>query len=202
MKRKMVWLFLIVFCLLFGCITAAAMEVGSLCVEGVEAPVCLYHVAGFDGVLTEDFRDAEVTDLSEETAVVQNAKILYSYVCDRGLAGKEIAPDQAGQAVFTPLEEGIYLVCSLAEEGEFTPFLVSIPTRIQDELIYHVQAKPKEEAPTEPTDPTQPSEPVEPEPEIPQTGSNVWPQYILLAAGVLCIVAGFVDLIRGREKKA
>lgn len=201
MKRKAFWLLPAAFCLLFGCITVAAAAVGSLCVMDVESPVCLYHVAGIDAVLTEDFRDAEVTDLSEETAVVQNAEILHQYVCDMGLAGREATPDESGQVVFAPLDEGIYLLCSLAEEEEFSPFLVSIPTRIQDTLIFHVQAKPKEEAPTEPTEPTGPTGPTEPEPEIPQTGSSVWPKYILLAAGVLCIAVGFIDLIRGRERK-
>ena len=55
--------------------------------------------------------------------------------------------------------------------------------------------------PSVPTEPTPPTEP-EPEPEIPQTGSSLWPKYGALAAGILLVLAGFADLIRGREQEA
>lgn len=76
------------------------------------------------------------------------------------------------------------------------------------------------EAPTPPTepsttpDPDQPEDPSEPGfpgdptaeqpseagPGIPQTGVNVLPKYLLLGLGAVCIVAGCVELLRGRKE--
>lgn len=50
----------------------------------------------------------------------------------------------------------------------------------------------------EPTD--SPDDPDDPK--LPQTGVNVWPMYTLLALGILCILAGFIELLRGwRERR-
>ena len=59
--------------------------------------------------------------------------------------------------------------------------------------------------PPDPTLPVDPSEPVDPpdapvEPTIPQTGAEVLPVYLLMAAGVLLVLLGVIDLYRGREK--
>lgn len=49
-----------------------------------------------------------------------------------------------------------------------------------------------------------PEEPVQPEvppagPTIPQTGAEVLPIYLLMAAGILLVFLGLVDLYRGRK---
>ncbi len=38
-------------------------------------------------------------------------------------------------------------------------------------------------------------------PKIPQTGVNIWPMYTLLVLGILLILAGFVELLRGRKER-
>ena len=290
-KHKLICLFLVSLCLLLNCITASAANTGSLRILDVEKPVTLYHVADLDGNRTETFRRAPKADLLDETANAKNAKKYQRYVRWNQIAGWEAAPDATGQILFSPLEEGIYLVCS--PEKEFDPFFLRMPTKINSTVQYDIEAKPKGEPPTEPSeptkptwpdwpdwpteptcpseptwptcptiptcpteplptiptcptepseptqpskptepsDPTQPSEPTEPsdptnpseptdpsvpteptiptepsepepEPEIPQTGSSVWPKYSALAAGILLVLAGFADLIRGREQEA
>lgn len=207
-----------ILCLLLGLLclfsfTAAAAETGSLRIVGIDNAVCLYHVATADAVLTEAFALAPVEELTEQQNAVENAKILYAYALENAIAGQEAAPDEEGEVLYTPLEEGLYLVCSLEEEMEFSPFLVSIPTIINDQVIYHVEAKPKEDEPTEPSDPsdpteptepsdpTEPTEPTEPDPDIPQTGTSVIPKYLLMTLGTITVIAGFIDLIRGREQE-
>lgn len=57
--------------------------------------------------------------------------------------------------------------------------------------------------PTTPIDPEEPLVPIDPEepakPFIPQTGAEVLPVYLLMAAGVLLVLLGLVDLCRGQR---
>lgn len=185
---------------------ASAAETGSICVVDIEEPICLQFVATPAAVLTEAFADAPVESLSESTAAVRNARILFEYAVENQIPGQEAAPDESGVVRFETLEEGLYLIYSLSEEAEFNPFLVKIPTVINDEIIYDVEAAPKEDEPpgetTEPPEPTGPTDPTEPQaPDIPQTGTSVYPKYILLVLGCCAVALGVVDLIRGREKQ-
>lgn len=201
MKRKILRLAAMLLCLLALAPAASAAETGSLKIVGIESPVCLYHVAAPDGALTEAFASAPVKDFSKDSEAVSNARILGEYAAEKNIPGQTMTPDAKGEVLYTPLDEGLYLICSLAAEPEFQPFLVKIPTIINGENIYHVQAEPKSEGP-EPTEPpTVPTTPTEPEPEIPQTGTSVWPKYLLLAFGSVITVAGLYDLIRGKEER-
>lgn len=191
----------ILLCLLLGCMTVFAAESGSLRIVDVENVVALYPVAGYDGSLTETFRNASVTDILEESKSVENAAILDLFANDNQISGQEQAPAESKEVYYSSLETGVYLVRSMHSEPEFAPFLVGIPMQINGQVLYHVTAEPKAQEPTAPTEPTVPTEPVEPEPEIPQTGNSVWPQYVLLVLGVLTITVGFVEMIRGREKQ-
>ena len=195
------WFLPLLLCLLLGCVTVSAAESGSLRIVDVENAVALYPVAGYDGSLTETFRNAPVTELLEESKAVENAAILDQFVKDNQITGQELAADENKEVHYPSLETGVYLVRSSAAEPEFAPFLVCIPTRINQELIYDVKAEPKAQEPSVPSEPTVPEEPVEPEPEIPQTGNSVWPQYVLLVIGALTIAVGFAEMIRGREKQ-
>lgn len=57
--------------------------------------------------------------------------------------------------------------------------------------------------PTAGPSPDLPDDPDDPDdPKLPQTGVNVWPMYVLLGLGALCLLAGLVELIRGwRERR-
>jgi hypothetical protein len=196
----------VLLCLLALSMAVSAAETGSIRVADIDEPICLHFVATPDGVLAEAFADAAVESLSESTAAVSNARILREYAVENQIRGSEGTPDDEGFVLFNGLEEGLYLVYSLAEEAEFNPFLVKIPTVINDEVIYDVEAARKEEEPPEqttaPTEPDDPSDPTPPEePDIPQTGISVYPKYILLFLGCAIIVLGVVDLILGKEKQ-
>lgn len=59
--------------------------------------------------------------------------------------------------------------------------------------------------PAPPTDPDDPADPVDPPdvpvvPTIPQTGAEILPVYLLMAAGVLLVLLGIIDLFRGRKE--
>lgn len=222
MKRSNGFRFLAVMLCLLLPVTAFAAQEGSLKIVDIENPVCLYHVADAAGVPTEAFAGSPVEDLTDQASAVKNAAKLWDYALAQEIPGEERTPSADGEVKYEALQEGLYLVCSLAEEAEFKPFLVALPTVINGENIYHIEANPKAEEP-EPTEPSQPSEPTEPSepsepteeptepgpseptdpgPNIPQTGNSVLPKYLLLGIGTLAVLAGLVDLIRGREKKA
>ena len=195
------WFLPILLCLLLGCVTVSAAESGSLRIVDVENAVALYPVATSDGILTEAFRNAPVTELLEESKAVENAAILDQFVKENQISGQEQAPDDTKEVHYASLETGVYLVRSMHSEPEFAPFLVGIPMQINGQTLYHVTADPKAQEPSVPSEPTVPTKPVEPEPEIPQTGSSIWPQYVLLVIGALTIAVGFAEMIRGREKQ-
>lgn len=207
-------------CLLLPVTALAAETPGRLRIVDIDSPLALYRVADAEGVLTAEFADAGVEDITDSVQAVANARKLAAYGAQQGVPGWEQTPDETGTVCYDNLEEGLYLIRSLAEEEEFKPFLVPIPTVINGEKIYHIDADPKAEEtePTEPTEPTEsePSEPTEPEettvptepeptdpgPNIPQTGNSVIPKYLLLAFGSLAVLLGLIDLIRGRRRQA
>ena len=199
LKNRKWIVFFAVFLLLAAARTAHAAELGSLEIINIEHPVRMHRVASSDAVLTEPFAAVPGVSLSDLESAVKNAKTLFKYAEENNIPGWDLSPEE-NAVLFAPLEEGVYLVYSLAQEAEFTPFLVSIPTQINGEAIHHIQAKPKEEPPTKPTDPPDATEPVEPE--IPQTGNSVIPKYVLLVLGTAITLFGVADLIRGRERKA
>lgn len=206
-KRNLSRILVGLLCLLLLPTAAAAAETGSIRVVDIDEPVSLQFVATPDAALTEAFAGAPIEDLTDGTAAVRNARLLQEYAAENRIPGREAAPDESAAVFYDGLEEGLYLIYSLAEEAEFNPFLVKIPTVINDEIIYDVEAAPKEDEPEETTEPSEPPEsteptgPTEPEPDIPQTGTSVWPRYILLALGTVAVLWGLSDLVLGREKQ-
>jgi hypothetical protein len=193
--------------------TALAAGTGSLTVVEVWDAVALYAVAGPDGTLTEQFAHAPVTDLTDEKMAVQNAVLLEQYVRENRLSGQIRIPDGNGTVRYEQLPEGLYLIVSNAEPTAFNAFLAAIPTVINGELIYDVEAAPKVEDPpgeptepsdpTAPTDPGKPTDPTEPPPPdgpgIPDTGVVQWPKYLMLTVGLLMILLGTGEMVKGRE---
>lgn len=182
------------------CLTSAfAAETGSIRLKDISESAQLYHVATENWQLTEPFEGAITFDAEDSAISSENAQILAEFVKDSHISGWNEAIDASGEVFFAPLEEGVYLICSSAQEMEFTPFLVTIPMEINGETVYHIAAEPKIEEPSDPTPPEPPVEP-KPEPEIPQTGTSILPRYLLLVAGLLLLSAGVVDLFRGRRQ--
>jgi len=53
----------------------------------------------------------------------------------------------------------------------------------------------------EPQKPSKPDKPSRPDkPKIPQTGAVLWPVFAMLAAGVILVIAGAADIVRGRRQ--
>ena len=108
---------------------------------------------GSDGgwTLTEQFAGSGVS-LQDDTASGRQkaADALYEYARENGLEGVTQVTDQNGRAVFSDLEDGMYLI---APKGDLTyeedafrsmPFLVSVPLKSKNDApIYQVKVEPK-----------------------------------------------------------
>lgn len=179
--------------------TAAAVENGSLEVTDVTKGVQLYQILDQQGKLTEDFSGAE--DLLQEvrTDPVSTARQLAVYASERNCKSAETAPDAAGKVFYPSLSLGMYLVCS--SDGEFSPFLLEIPTVINGNQVYQMKAKPKvDDEPEKPVPPdTQPTVPENTGTTIPQTGISVIPKYTLMGLGTVITLWGLWEMLRGRE---
>lgn len=175
-----------------------AQTPGSLVILNVEEPVVLYRVADADGVPTAEFALALEINLTEDKLSPDLAKSLYTYAETNTVTGQTVSPDEEGKVSYSLLEQGCYLVCSTAREGEFAPFLIRIPMTIGGKTVYDIQATPKTDGPGSDFSPVEPSPS---EPNIPQTGNIQWPKYLLLILGGIAIAAGFVQILRGREKQ-
>ncbi|MBR2311137.1 MAG: hypothetical protein IKA47_11510 [Oscillospiraceae bacterium] len=173
-----------------------AAQTGSLVVRNVKSPAVMYLVADANGVPTQDFAIAITENLTEDRLTPDAARKLQTHAEEKNLSGQTVTPDSSNLITFSLLEEGCYLVCSTAQPGEFAPFLIRVPMTIGDKLVYDIQASPK----VDPNNPNAPGKPVEPQPNIPQTGNIQWPKYLLLILGGVAILAGFVEVLRGREK--
>lgn len=192
------WLILLaVLLLLVNVPTAWAAESGSIQVRGIEGAVLLYPVASPDGTLKDDFAGVS-SDILDETNPVSKAKALWAYAQAEKLPGQTCQADAEGNALFSPLEQGLYLIGSTAAVPEFDPFLVQVPTQINGKPVFHIEAKPKQEDP-ETTTPTEP-ESTTPSPNIPQTGTSVIPKYLLMSSGILVTLIGLHQMIRGKEE--
>ena len=100
-----------------------------------------------------------------------------------------------GQVTFSNLTPGLYLLIQpeLSEgERKMNPFLLSIPDANGD---YEVTAKPKPGIYIPPTEPETPPETTPPE-EIPQTGQEWWPVWLMAGAGVLLVLIGIFARIK------
>lgn len=184
-------------CLLLSFPVSAA-RLGSLLVKKISQPVVMYHIADPQGATTEDFSGALTDALTDTNMGAAEAKKLQQYAKEQNLSGQEKSPDETGEVFYDGLEEGFYLVCSLAEKGEFAPFILKMPTVAGDKIIYNVQAEPKTGGSDDSGDP---SEPPVIGPAIPQTGNIQWPKYLLLILGAVLILAGLAEGFRGLERR-
>jgi len=220
MKKASISIFLAALVCLALCIPAAASQTGSLKIllDGESySLITLHRVADLNGKLTDSFAGAELPPekLLDPREIPDNAAALKKYALANGISGTQQIAGDAGFVLFPDLSLGIYLVYC-AEGDAFDPFLVFIPSTINDETVYDVEAQPKMEDPTDPswpdqtsptdpsdpsdpTDPSDPSDPTDPS-DIPQTGNNVVPMYLLLAVGSVFVVVGLLMILRGRKE--
>ena len=128
------------------------------------------------------------------------AKSLLKLVDKKSLS-KISTPIANGQAVFSDLPVGLYLVWQDEDDASdgfsaIQPFLISVPKLQDGAYVLDVVAKPKVPLETEPTEPTEPPPP--PPPNLPQTGQLNWPVPVMAMMGCAMFVLGLF-LYSGRK---
>lgn len=146
-----------------------------------------------DGDYTFEYCD-EFKGLKTPLDNLENAELANTfsdYVKVNNITGTEMVVNEAGQAEFSRLACGIYLIVQIESATDYTalsPFIVSIPLLEGDEYIYDVDASPK--TGTVAKNPTKPDKPTTPDERIPQTGQIWWPVSVLALAGLLLVILG------------
>jgi len=108
------------------------------------------------------------------------------------------APIKEGEAVFTDVKPGLYVVVQHEVTEGFeamSPFLISMPKFENGTYVTEVKASPKvslEKAPEEPTKPQDPT--------LPQTGQLNWPVPVLAVGGVMLFALGWVICFKKRKE--
>ena len=227
MKRKLL-LVLIAFiflclspCDAFGLPTTDDGRLGSIALELAceDAPVsggmmALYYLGQIeqaeDGdfvvIPTEDF--AMLSGVSVGELVPQFAQKLEQYVAEKTLSGDLREVDANGRVTFPNLKAGLYFVMQpVAAEGfeKMNPFLITVPLRQDDALIFDivahpkVESKPEETQPQVPTEP-KPTKPTEPsKPSLPQTGQLNWPIPLMGLVGTCLLAVGGILCFRRKR---
>lgn len=144
----------------------------------------------------------DVANIGKMTAAEEKALIarIRSYISENKLSSDALAvPDVLGNASFTDLPLGLYLVVQTEAASQYTavaPFLITLPQYSADNttIIYSVDAAPKvgtaDPIPTRPPRPTPPPPPYPPW--LPQTGQLWWPVYVLAGLGLALFVFGWL----------
>jgi len=99
---------------------------------------------GTGSVLTEDFGELEIPaeDLAQSGA--EEAQAVYQYAAARELEGQVCLTDKKGNADFSALEEGVYLVFERGGQVvSFQPYLVSLPVYVDGRPQFSVSSTPK-----------------------------------------------------------
>lgn len=227
MKRKML-LVLIAFiflclspCAAFGLAATDDDRLGSIAVELIceDAPVsggamalyCLGQIeqaedGDFVVVPTEEF--SMLAGISVGELLPQFAQKLEQYITENALPGDLHEVDADGHVTFPDLKAGLYFVMQpVAAEGfeKMNPFLITVPLRQDDALIFDIVAhpkvepKPEETQPQVPTEP-EPTKPTEPsKPSLPQTGQLNWPIPLMGLVGTCLLAVGGILCFRRKR---
>ncbi len=137
-----------------------------------------------------DFFAPSRVSLADPTDPV-SALALQKYAQDHKAQGTKRIINDKGQAVFSGLEPGLYLLSQETPSKGFepaAPFLISVPMKENGAYVYDVSALPKVALVPEPTTvpPTVPNTP------LAKTGQSVIPIYVLASIGVVLVLAGWL----------
>lgn len=134
-------------------------EVGTTTTDKT-AVIAVYHVGEWDGTkgqytLTERFAGsgADITGLETADDVLNASRILDAYAVSRNLAETAKQTTSNGEATFTGLSTGLYLVCQRRGDSDnvtVSPFLTTLPVLDEetDTWNYTVNCYPKSQADT------------------------------------------------------
>lgn len=160
----------------------------------------IQYVENEKWVWQSSFVDCGVS-LHDTSAEARNkqAKQLLEYAKKKGVSGNQQLTDSMGHALFSGLNEGMYLVFQIGsvkngnDTFESAPFLVSIPSNIDGYLVYDVKVEPKVTWITDNAPPIVPEKPSEKNPpEDTNTGVRVkrmtWIVLALCSFGMLVLL--------------
>ena len=134
-------------------------EVGTTTTDKT-AVIAVYHVGEWDGTkgqytLTERFAGsgADITGLETADDVLNASRILDEYAASQNLAETAKQTTSNGEATFTGLSTGLYLVCQRRGDSDnvtVSPFLTTLPVLDEetDTWNYTVNCYPKSQADT------------------------------------------------------
>lgn len=122
---------------------------GDTAISGIE--ITLYKVADAvdrDGSLHFEFTDAFASFKGAPEALWDDVTVgrLADYAVGNNIAGKTLLTDETGSVYYENLSLGLYLVVQSGKApgySDCSPFLVSIPSEGENELIYDIDATPK-----------------------------------------------------------
>lgn len=177
-------------------------------VENVEFKI--YYVAAItdssDYMLVENFKNSGINlDEYNQKNSYDYADKFKSYAEKNNISPVyEKSTDVNGQAVFTNIKNGVYLVAGEDfSNGKVNPFLIELPSHDENgKLIYNVTAMPKSEIinpedksehnTTAEVEITSTDKEKDREEKLPKTGQLWWPVFPMLAVGLLLIIFGVV----------
>lgn len=145
--------FLLLLCVLilgtWVCAAACSVQVllkdGDTPVEDISVELC--QVAAVqDGalVLTGDYAQLGLTPEHLSQCQPEDAEQVYQYTLSRELEGMVSLTGSRGEALFSPLSEGIWLVFERGNQMvAFPPYLICLPTEHGGQLLYSVNSAPK-----------------------------------------------------------
>ena len=134
-------------------------EVGTATTDKT-AVIAVYHVGEWDGTkgqytLTERFAGsgADITGLETAADVLNASRILAEYAASQNLAETAKQTTSNGEATFTGLSTGLYLVCQRRGDSDnvtVSPFLTTLPVLDEetDTWNYTVNCYPKSQTDT------------------------------------------------------
>ena len=186
----------------------ALVRIADVIIDNIENPYNFYYVT------FEKYKD----DISEwekisSSQMRDTAKKLSQKVQSEDYLAIQTT-DSKGYAVFPDLQQGVYLVIrtkTANTDYTFEPFIVAVPEIVEGTLIENVVSTPKFEwqktdIPTEPptvadTPATTPTTviTVNNDDYLPQTGQMILPVFIFLALGIICVTAGTILYVTGKN---
>ena len=165
----------------------------------------IQYVENGNWVWQSSFEDCGIS-LNDTSAEARNkqAKQLLEYARKKGVSGNQQLTDSMGHALFSGLNEGMYLVFQIdsVKNGndtfESAPFLVSVPSDIGGYLMYDVKVEPKV---TWLTNNAPPSVPEKPSEKNPPEDTNTGVQVKKMTWIVLALCSFGMIVILGRRLK-
>lgn len=160
------------------------------CIEVDDSDYLFEYTDGFSRC------DIALDDIQTEAL----AETMAAYVRNQKLKGTNVEVDSKGQATFTDLEQGLYLITQDSAAQNYTSlnaFLITIPLEKNGKLVYDVDAFPKAGMVTKTEAPT-PNKPTGNK--LPQTGQLQWPIPVMAILGMGMFLVGW--RLNNGDKKA